>query len=239
MILKLFDVAHSTRVSSLSFRWPRPKHPVALSDVFVCPPTLALKSPNTIMCNVFAFPGSYQCCCISCRSLHLNEMSLAHILERSIFSWYLSVMRRTSSATMEFPDDTLIMLSFHFLFTRKPTPACPLLASEWYSRWPLWRVVKLSSFLRTSPSPIMSHFMLFSFTSSSSSCTCSSLVMCYTLYFANFSRSPLVWKFFLTQRFSARPVCSLGGPEPLPRSHTSMLLGAGDCHEFRIYIYSL
>ena len=45
MILKLFDVAHSTRVAPLSFRWPRPKHPVALSDVFVCPPTFALKSP--------------------------------------------------------------------------------------------------------------------------------------------------------------------------------------------------
>ena len=34
------------------------------------------------------------------------------------------------------------MLSFHFLFTGKPIPACPLLASEWYSRWPLWIVVK-------------------------------------------------------------------------------------------------
>ena len=34
------------------------------------------------------------------------------------------------------------MLSFHFVFTGKPIPACPLLASEWYSRWPLWIVVK-------------------------------------------------------------------------------------------------
>ena len=68
----------STRASPLSFRWPRPKHPVALSDVFVCPPTFAL-------CNVFAFPGSYQWCCRSCQSLHLNEseMMLAHILEQS------------------------------------------------------------------------------------------------------------------------------------------------------------
>ena len=40
-----FDVAHSTRVSPLSFRWPMPRHPVALYDVFVCPPTFALKSP--------------------------------------------------------------------------------------------------------------------------------------------------------------------------------------------------
>ena len=57
MILKLFDVAHSTSLSPLSLRWPRPKHPVALSDVFVCPPTFALKSPVTIyygvMCLLF------------------------------------------------------------------------------------------------------------------------------------------------------------------------------------------
>ena len=93
-------------------------------------------------------------------------------------------MRRTSSATLELPEDTLVMLSFHFLFMRKPTPACPLLASEWYSRWPLWRVVKLSYFLRTSPSPITSHFMLFSFSSSSSSCTCSSFCSVLKLYVA-------------------------------------------------------
>ena len=42
-------------------------------------------------------------------------------------------MRRISSATLELPEDTLVILSFHFLFMRKPTPACPLLASEWYS----------------------------------------------------------------------------------------------------------
>ena len=136
-------------------------------------------------------------------------------------------MRRTSSATLELPDDTLVMLSFHFLFMRKPTPACQLLASEWYSRWPLWRVVKLSSFLRTSPSPITSHFMLFSFSSSSNSCTCSYFSNVLTLYVAIFSRSPLVWWFFLTQRFLAPLVCSLGGPEPPPRSQTSMLLGTG------------
>ena len=119
------------------------------------------------------------------------------------------------------------MLSFHFLFTRKHTPACPLLASEWYSRWPLWSVVKVSPFLRTSPSPITSHFMLFSFSSSYSSCTCSSFSNVLTLYVAIFSRSPLVWWFFLTQRFLAPPVCSLGGPEPPPRSQTSMLLRTG------------
>ena len=119
------------------------------------------------------------------------------------------------------------MLSFHFLFTRKPTPACPLLASEWYSRWPLWRVVKLSSFLRTSPSPITSHFMLFSFNPSSSSCTFSCFRNVLTLYVAIFCRSPLVWWFFLTQRSLAPPVCSLGRREPPPRSQRYMLLGTG------------
>ena len=49
MILKLFDVAHSTRVSPLLFPWPRPKYPVALSGVFVCPPTFAFLSPITIV----------------------------------------------------------------------------------------------------------------------------------------------------------------------------------------------
>ena len=56
----------------------------------------------------------------------------------------MSVTRRTSSATLEFPEDTLVMVSFNFLSTRKPAPACPLLASESYRRWPLWRVVKLT-----------------------------------------------------------------------------------------------
>ena len=115
-------------------------------------------------------------------------------------------MHRTSSATLEFSEDTLVLLSFHFLFMSEPTSACPLLASECYSRWPFWRVVKLSSFRRTSPSPITSHFMLFSFSSSS---------------------SPLVWWFVLTQRFLPPPVCSLGGREPPPTSQTSMLMGTG------------
>ena len=88
--------------------------------------------------------------------------------------------------------------------------------------------MELSSFLRTSPSPITSHFMLFSFSSSSSSsCTCSSFSNVLTLYVAIFSRSPLVWWFLLTQIFLAPPVCSLGGLEPPPRSQTSMLLGIG------------
>ena len=144
MILKLFDVAHLTRVSPLSFRWPRPKHPVALSGVFVCPPNFRIKVPHH---NVFAFPGSYQWCCRSCLSLHLSEMSLAHLNDLQLVSVCYA---------------SLVLLSFNFLFTRKPTPACPLFAdSEWYSRWPVWRVVKLSYILRTSPSSITSHFMVF------------------------------------------------------------------------------
>ena len=140
------------------------------------------------MCLLFQ-DLSYQWCCRSCIYLHLNEMSLAHTL--TIFSWYLYVIRRTSSATLEFPEDTLVMLSFRFLFTKKPTPACPLFASEWYSRWPLWIVVKLSSFLRTSPSPITSNVMLFSFSSSSSSCTFSYFSNVLSLYVAIFCRLPL------------------------------------------------
>ena len=182
MILKLFYVAHSTRVSPLSCRWPRPNHAVALCDVFVCPPTCALKSPSQL-CSVFAFTASYQWCCRSCLSLHLNEMSLSHILERSAVGICLlcvgPVMLLWNSQRI-----LLLCCLFKLLFTRKHPPACPLLTSEWYSRWPLWRVVKLSSFLRTSPSPITSHFMLFSFSSSSSSGTCSSFSNVLTLYVA-------------------------------------------------------
>ena len=83
-------------------------------------------------------------------------------------------MRRTSSATLGLMLLTLDLLSFHFLFMRKPTPACPLFALEWYSRWPLCRVVKPSSFLLISPIPITSHLMFISLSSSSSSWTCSS-----------------------------------------------------------------
>ena len=77
------------------------KHPVALSDVFVCPPTFALKSPITILCNVFAFPGSYRWCCRSFMSVHMSEMSLAHILERSSVGICLLSVGLVSYATME------------------------------------------------------------------------------------------------------------------------------------------
>ena len=187
---------------------------------------LSLSSPPSQLCNVFAFPGYYQWCCRSCLSLHLNQMSLSHILERSSVGICLLCVGLVLLLWNSQRILLLCCLSITF-FTRKPTPACPLLASEWYSRWPLWRLVKLSSFLRTSPSAITSHFMLFYFSSSSSSCTCSSLSNVLTLYVAIFSPSPLVWWFFFTQRFLAPPVCSLGGPEPPPRSQTSMLLRTG------------
>ena len=41
MILTYFDVAYSTKVSPLSVLWPRSKHPVAIFDVYVCPPNFA------------------------------------------------------------------------------------------------------------------------------------------------------------------------------------------------------
>ena len=47
-IMDFFDIAHSTRVSHFSFCWLRPEHHVQF-DVFLCPPTFALKSPITIM----------------------------------------------------------------------------------------------------------------------------------------------------------------------------------------------
>ena len=40
---------------------------------------------------------------------------------------------------------TITILSFHFLFLRKPIPAWPLFELEWYSRWPLCKVVKHTS----------------------------------------------------------------------------------------------
>ena len=52
--------------------------------------------------------------------------------------------------------------SFHFLFMRKPTPDWALFAWEWYSRWPLCKVVKHSSGLLTSEIPITSHTNLIS-----------------------------------------------------------------------------
>ena len=65
-------------------------------------------------------------------------MLLAHILERSSVGICLLRVR----LVLLLWNSQRILLSFHFLFTGKPIPACPLLASEWYSRWPLWIVVK-------------------------------------------------------------------------------------------------
>ena len=60
-------------------------------------------------------------------------------------------MHRTSSATVRLVVFTFTVRSFHFLFTRKPTPAWLLFALEW---WPLCKVVKHSSRLLSSPMPI-------------------------------------------------------------------------------------
>ena len=83
---------------------------------------------------MFAFPVSYQWCCRSCLSLHLSEMSLAHILERSSVGICLLRVRLVLLLWNSQRILLLCCLSI-FLFTGKPIPACPLLASEWYSRW--------------------------------------------------------------------------------------------------------
>ena len=62
-------------------------------------------------------------------------------------------MLRTSSSTPGLMLFTLAVWYFHFLFTRKPTPAWQLFALELYSRWPLCKVVKHSSGLLISHYP--------------------------------------------------------------------------------------
>ena len=132
------------------FAGPGRSH-IVLSDVFVSPPTFALKSPSQLLCNVFAFPGSYQWCCRSCLSLRLSEMSLAHIRERYsvgiclLCVWLVLLLLNSQRILL------LCCLSISCLWG-KPTPACPLLASVWYSRWPLWRV------LNHKPSPTTFNF---------------------------------------------------------------------------------
>ena len=189
--------------------------------------TASFRSKGTDpLLNMFAFPGYYQWCCRSCMSLRLSW--------RIYFSWYMSVRRRTSSATLELPEDTLVMLPFHFSFTRKPTPGSPLLTSVWYSRWPLWRVVKLlfSSDLSECCHLFYVVFFRVFFQFLHVFIYVSNML---TLYVAIFSRSPLVWWSFLTHIFLAPPVCSLSGPEPPPRSHTYMLLGTGGQHNTNPY----
>ena len=70
-------------------------------------------------------------------------------------------MHITSSVILGMMLFTLtIIMGLHFLFMRKPTPAWPLFALEWYSRWPLCKVMKLSSGLLTAEIPITSHINL-------------------------------------------------------------------------------
>ena len=68
----------------------------------------------------------------------------------TIFSLQHFVMHRTSSATLGLMLFTVTIMVFHFLFMRKPSPAWALFVLEWYSRWPLCKVVKHSSGLLTS-----------------------------------------------------------------------------------------
>ena len=153
-------------------------------------------------------------------SVSSSERDVVGAYTWTVFSWYLSVTRRTSMLLWN-SQRILLACCLSISYLGGSLHPVHMLASEWCSRWPLWRVVKLSYFLRTSPSlAITSHIMLFSFSSSSSYCTCSSFRNVLTLYVAIFSRSPLVWWFLLTQRFLAPPVCGLSGPEPPPRSHT-------------------
>ena len=91
-------------------------------------------------------------------------------------------MHNTFSATLWLMLFTLTVWSFHFLFMRKPTLAWPLFAFEWYSRWPLCKVVKHSSRLLTFSIPIKSYANLVSLNSFSTSCMCSSLSRVLTLY---------------------------------------------------------
>ena len=135
----------------------------------------------------------------------------------------MSVTRRPACATRKFPEVTFVMLYFHFLFRRKVTPACPLLASEWYSRWPLTcsRVLTLYPLLRISPSPTMLHFMLF-LSVLSRAC----LLVMFHIVCCHPHSLPL-GVVFLDPEILSTPVCSIGGSEPPPRSQTSMLLGTG------------
>ena len=151
---------------SLLFHFAGPSWCICLSSNF------RIRSPSQL-CNVFAFPGSYQWCCRSCLSLHLSEMSLAHIIERYSVGICLLCVRLV----------LLLWNSQRILLLCCLSISC--LRGNLYMLvhcWPqsgtagghfgeLW---KLSSFVRASPSPVTSHFMLFYFSSSSSSCTCSS-----------------------------------------------------------------
>ena len=177
---------------------------------------LSHESPASQLCNVFAFPGSYQWCCRSCLSLHLIEMSLAHILERSsvgicLLCIWLVMLRRNSQRILLLCCLSISCLrgNLHLLVHCRPQSGT---AGGHFVE--LWNFTLFFGLLRA-------------FSSSSSSCTCSSFSNVLTLYVAIFSRSPLVSWFFSTQRFVAPPVCSIGEPEPPPRSQTSMLLGTG------------
>ncbi len=77
-------------------------------------------------------------------------------------------MHRTSFATLGLMVFTLTIY-LHYLFMRKPSPVWQLFSLEWHSRWSLYKTVKRSSRLLTSPVPITSHTNQVSISSSGSS----------------------------------------------------------------------
>ena len=137
---------------------------------------------------------------------------------------------RTSSATLELPEDTLVMLSFHFLFTRKPTCTCLSIVGLRVVQ----QVATLEScetFLFSSefsePYHVPFHVVFFQFFFQLSHVRVHLLVMfLHCMLQFSVALPLLVWWFSLTHIFLAPPVCSLGGPGPPPMSQTSMLLGA-------------
>ena len=88
-----------------------------------------------------------------------------------IAGYFLNVSFNLQTYLPTFWNSSCYVVFTFLVYEEVYTHACPLFASEWYNGWPLWRVVKLSSFLRTSPSPITSHFILSSFSASSISCS--------------------------------------------------------------------
>ena len=133
-------------------------------------------------------------------------------------------MPMTSSATLKLPEDTLVMVFYisclrgnlHLLVHCWPQSGT---AGGHFGE--LWNFPLFVGPLRALSRPISCCFLSVLLP------VLARVHLLVMLYVAIFSRSPLVWWFFLTQRFLTPPVCSLGGPEPPPRPQTSMLLGTG------------
>ena len=66
-------------------------------------------------------------------------------------------MRRTSSATLEFPDDTLVIVVFPFIVYEEAYTCLSIVGLRVVQQVTTLESGKLSSFLRTFPSPNTSH----------------------------------------------------------------------------------